>query len=113
VSVSIFMSVVVSTSFIFNLFFMYLFIYLFIYSFVRSFVRSFIHSVSQSVIHSFIHSFIHSGRGFETHQTPPLFPWARNVLPLLLISTGWFQERIRAWFHNRTKINWGPYGRLT
>ena len=27
-------------------------------------------------------------------------------LPLLL-STGWFQERIR------TKINWGPYGRLT
>ena len=24
-----------------------------------------------------------------------------------------FQERIRAWFHNRTKINWGPYGRLT
>jgi len=31
----------------------------------------------------------------------------------LLLSTGWFQERIRAWFHNRTKINWGPYGRLT
>jgi len=21
-----------------------------------------------------------------------------------LLSTGWFQERIRAWFHNRTKI---------
>jgi len=31
----------------------------------------------------------------------------------VLLSTGWLQERIRAWFHNRTKINWGPYGRLT
>jgi len=30
-----------------------------------------------------------------------------------LLSTGWFQERIRMWFHNQTKINWGPYGRLT
>jgi len=30
-----------------------------------------------------------------------------------LLSTGWFQERIRAWFHNRTKLNWGPYRRLT
>jgi len=28
-----------------------------------------------------------------------------------LLSTGWFQEQIRAWFHNQTKINWGPYGR--
>jgi len=27
----------------------------------------------------------------------------------LLFSTGWFQERIRAWFHNRTKLYWGPY----
>ena len=36
----------------------------------------------------------------------------QETLPLLL-STGWFQERIRAWFHNRTKVNWGPYGRLT
>ena len=36
----------------------------------------------------------------------------QETLPLLL-STGWFQERIRAWFHNRTKINWGPYGRFT
>ena len=35
----------------------------------------------------------------------------QETLPLLL-STGWFQERIRAWFHNQTKINWGPYGRL-
>ena len=26
----------------------------------------------------------------------------QETLPLLL-STGWFQERIRAWFHNRTK----------
>jgi len=30
-----------------------------------------------------------------------------------LLSTGWFQERIRAWFHNQTKINWGPCGRFT
>ena len=36
----------------------------------------------------------------------------QETLPLLL-STGWFQKLIRAWFHNRTKINWGPYGRLT
>ena len=36
----------------------------------------------------------------------------QETLPLLL-STGWFQERIRAWFHNKTKINWEPYGRLT
>ena len=26
---------------------------------------------------------------------------------------GWFQEWIRAWFHNQTEINWGPYGRFT
>jgi len=26
-----------------------------------------------------------------------------RCLPLLF-STGWFQERIRAWFHKRTKI---------
>ena len=31
----------------------------------------------------------------------------------LLLSTGWLQERIRAWYHNQTKINWGPYGRST
>ena len=30
----------------------------------------------------------------------------QETLPLLL-STGWFQERIRAWFHNRAEINWG------
>ena len=36
----------------------------------------------------------------------------QETLPLLL-RTGWFQERIRAWYHNRTKINRGPYGRLT
>ena len=35
----------------------------------------------------------------------------QETLPLLL-RTGWFQERIRAWFHNQTKINWGPYGRF-
>jgi len=31
---------------------------------------------------------------------------------LLLLSTGWFQEWIRAWFHNQTKIYWRPYWRL-
>ena len=31
----------------------------------------------------------------------------------VLLSTGWLQERIRAWFRNRTKINWRPYRRLT
>ena len=36
----------------------------------------------------------------------------QETLPVL-ITTGWFQERIRAWYQNRTKINWGPYGRLT
>ena len=36
----------------------------------------------------------------------------QETLPLLL-STGWFQERIRALYHNRSKINGGPYGRLT
>ena len=35
----------------------------------------------------------------------------QETLPLFL-STGWFQERIRAWYHNETKINWGPYDRL-
>ena len=28
---------------------------------------------------------------------------------LSLLSTGWVQEQIRAWFHNRTEIIWGPY----
>ena len=36
----------------------------------------------------------------------------QETLPSLL-STGGFQERIRTWFHNQTKINWGRYGRLT
>ena len=35
----------------------------------------------------------------------------QETLPLLL-STGWFQEQTWAWFHNQTKINWGPHGRL-
>ena len=35
----------------------------------------------------------------------------QDNLPLLL-STGLFHERIRVWFHNRTKIDWGPYGRM-
>ena len=36
----------------------------------------------------------------------------QETLPLLL-NSGWLQERNRTWFHNRTKINWRPYGRLT
>jgi len=36
----------------------------------------------------------------------------QESLPLLL-STGWFQERIQVCFHNLSIINWGPYGRLT
>ena len=35
----------------------------------------------------------------------------QETLPLL-VSTGWFQDWIRVWFHNQTKINWGPYGKL-
>jgi len=37
-------------------------------------------------------------------RPPSLVPrWflEQETLPLLL-STGWFQERIRAWFHNQT-----------
>jgi len=30
-----------------------------------------------------------------------------------LLSPVWIQERILAWYHIRTKLNWGPYGRLT
>ena len=44
-----------------------------------------------------------------------LFEWLfleQDTLPLLH-STGWSQERILAWFHNRTKMNWGPCERLT
>jgi len=50
------------------------------------------------------------GRGFELLLRPRCF-LEQETLPLLL-STGWFLGRIRAWFHNRTKFNWGPYGRL-
>ena len=32
---------------------------------------------------------------------------------LSLLSTGWFQEWIRAWFHNQTKINWSYHERFT
>ena len=35
----------------------------------------------------------------------------QDTLPLLS-NTGCFKEWIRAWFHNRTKINWEPYGAL-
>ena len=36
----------------------------------------------------------------------------QETLPLLL-SNGWFEERIGAWCHNRAKLNWGPYWRYT
>ena len=36
----------------------------------------------------------------------------QETLPVLL-STGWFRERLRAWYHNGTKINGGPYRRWT
>ena len=49
--------------------------------------------------------------GSSSTKGPRCFP-EQEYLPLLL-STGLFQERIRAWFHNRTKIYWGPYGRFT
>ena len=49
--------------------------------------------------------------GFEPHQRPRCF-LEQETLHLLL-STGWFQEQIQARFHNQTKINRGPYGRLT
>ena len=42
----------------------------------------------------------------------PVVSFGRETFQLLL-STGWFQERIRAWFHNQTKIKGAPYGRLT
>ena len=42
-------------------------------------------------------------RSVELHQRLPMFPWARHLTSLL--STGWFKERIWAWFHNRAKIN--------
>ena len=29
------------------------------------------------------------------------------------LSTGWLQEPSRAWFHNRTLINWGPFWGLS
>ena len=35
---------------------------------------------------------------------------ASNVLGFYMHLKTW---RIRAWFHNQTKINLGPYGRLT
>jgi len=35
----------------------------------------------------------------------------QDTLPLLL-STGWFQEWIQVWFHNQTRTNLWPYGRL-
>ena len=38
--------------------------------------------------------------------------YVHNVLKTLL-STGWFQEQIQAWLHNRSKIDWAPYGRST
>ena len=42
--------------------------------------------------------------GSSPIKAPRYFP-EQETLPLLL-STGWFEERIRAWCHKRTKINW-------
>ena len=57
-----------------------------------------------------------TGRNVEvvgsSHIKGPRCFIEQETLPVLL-STGWIQERIGAWFHNRTKINWGPYGKLT
>ena len=46
------------------------------------------------------------------------FEWVTCCLPKqetwpLSCCTGLFQERIRAWFHNRNQLNRGPYERLT
>ena len=49
--------------------------------------------------------------GWSTTKGPRCF-LEQDTLSWLL-STGWFQERTRAWYRNRTKLNWGPYGRLT
>jgi len=55
-----------------------------------------------------MHMYIHE---FEPHTRLRLFPWANKPPFSSLLSTGWFQERIQAWFRNRTKINRGWYGR--
>ena len=49
---------------------------------------------------------------FKYHWNVQMSREGFKRLPLLL-STGWFQERIRSWCHNRTKVNWESYGRLT
>ena len=36
----------------------------------------------------------------------------KSSIHLIAYSTGCFQEQIRAWFHNQTKINWGPNEKL-
>ena len=46
----------------------------------------------------------HVSKEFEPHQRPPLFPWARNLILPSLISTGWFKERIRGWWHKQTLL---------
>ena len=51
-------------------------------------------------------------RGFESYQRLPKFSLGKKTL-LSLHSTGWFQERIRAWFQIRTTIKCGIYTRLT
>ena len=42
--------------------------------------------------------------GLSSIKGPRCFLEQETLLSLL--STGWFQERIRAWFHNRTKNKW-------
>ena len=46
-------------------------------------------------------------------RAPSKAPVVSLSKKLSSLSTGWFQEWIQTWFHNQTKLSWGPYGRLT
>ena len=50
--------------------------------------------------------------GFNPPSKAPVIS-VKMKLELSLLSTDWFQGQIQAWFHNQTKIDWRPYGRLT
>jgi len=54
---------------------------------------------------------VESASEVRTTTKPPVGSLSQNTLPSLLC-TGWFQEQIRTWLHNRSKINWALYGRL-
>ena len=51
--------------------------------------------------------------GFSEDNMTMFVVLEQETVPSVLQSTGWFKERIRAYVYNRTKINWGLYGRLT